>query len=200
MKCYNVHMATRGHFAILLTLVALVAFARKAVAAPLPQPDFADAGACTNIALNALSATGTLSFSLSFAPCASNNVEAAFGVDLDGNGVLSPDEWRMEAGWNRGVWLVRSAEGECVQQAAAPPGGEDVTFRWNLWLRGGRSPSRLSATVDASPIFAGISASPPGWLYEPEWNMACVMVRGMDVAGEHGAVKASVDGTVFLLR
>ncbi|MBR6733387.1 MAG: hypothetical protein IKL96_03195, partial [Kiritimatiellae bacterium] len=44
---------------------ALVA-AAYAAAAPLPQPDFADAGACTNIALNALSATGTLSFSLSF--------------------------------------------------------------------------------------------------------------------------------------
>ncbi|MBR6733257.1 MAG: hypothetical protein IKL96_02535 [Kiritimatiellae bacterium] len=193
-------MPIRGHIAILFTVVAFAAFARKAMAAPLPQPDFADAGACTNIVLNALSASGTLSFSLSFAPCASNNVEVAFGVDLDGNGVLSPDEWRMEAGWNRGVWLVRSAEGECVQQAAAPPGGEDVAFRWNLWLRGGRCPSRLVATVDASPIFAGISASPPGWLYEPEWNMACVMVRGMDVVGEHGAVKASVDGTVFLLR
>ena len=200
MKCYNVHMPIRGHIAILLTAVAFAAFARKAAAAPLPQPDFADAGACTNIALNALSATGTLSFSLSFVPCVSNNVEVAFGVDLDGNGVLTPDERRMEAGWNRGVWFVRNAEGECVQQAAAPSGGEDVTFRWNLWLRGGRSPSRFSATVGGSPIFAGISASPPGWLYEPEWNMACVMVRGMDVAGEHGAVKASVDGTVFLLR
>ena len=184
----------------LTTRLCTFVAAAWAVAAPLPQPDFADAGACTNIALNALSATGTLSFSLSFAPCASNNVEVSFGVDLDGNGVLSPDERRMEAGWNRGVWFVRSVEGECVQQVGAPSGGEDVTFRWNLWLRGGRSPSRLSATVDASPIFAGISASPPGWLYEPEWNMACVMVRGMDVAGEHGAVKASVDGTVFLLR
>ena len=111
MKCYNVFMPIRGHIAIFLTIVAFAAFARKAVAAPLPQPDFADAGACTNIALNALSATGTLSFSLSFAPCASNNVEVAFGVDLDGNGVLSPDERRMEAGWNRGVWFVRSAEG-----------------------------------------------------------------------------------------
>ena len=159
----------------LTTRLCTFVAAAWAVAAPLPQPDFADAGACTNIALNALSATGTLSFSLSFAPCASNNVEAAFGVDLDGNGVLSPDERRMEAGWNRGVWFVRNSEGECVQQVAAPLGGPSRTPR-------------------------GPSASPPGWLYEPEWNMACVMVRGMDVAGEHGAVKASVDGTVFLLR
>ncbi len=99
MKCYNVFMPIRGHIAIFLTIVAFAAFARKATMPPLPQLDFADAGACTNIALNALSATGTLSFSLSFAPCASNKVEVAFGVDLDGNGALSPDERRMEAGW-----------------------------------------------------------------------------------------------------
>ena len=47
-------MPIRGHIAILLTTVAFAAFARKAMAVPLPQPDFADAGACTNIALNAL--------------------------------------------------------------------------------------------------------------------------------------------------
>ena len=109
MKCYNVFMPIRGHIAIFLTIVAFAAFARKAAAAPLPQLDFADAGACTNIALNALSATGTLSFSLSFAPCASNKVEVAFGVDLDGNGALSPDERRMEAGWTT-RWTYLMAE------------------------------------------------------------------------------------------
>ena len=61
-------MPIRGHIAILLTAVAFAAFARKATMPQLPAPDFAAAGACTNIALNALSASGTLSFSLSFMP------------------------------------------------------------------------------------------------------------------------------------
>ncbi len=171
-----------------------------ASAAPLPQPTFADAGACTNVALSALSASGSLSFSLVFRPSASNNVEVAFGVDLDGDGALSPDERRMTAGWDCGAWFMRGADGESVLQAAQPSAVAPCEFRWNLRLRRGREPSRLAASVDGSPVFASVSSAPPAWLYEPDWNMACVVVRGADVGGDVGAVGATVDGTVLMLR
>ena len=74
-----------------VAMVAIWMTAFTAVAAPLPQPEFADAGACTNVALSALSASGVLSFSLSFAPGASNNVEVAFGTDLDGDGIIDQE-------------------------------------------------------------------------------------------------------------
>ena len=80
------------HVAAMVISMAVVA----ASAAPLPSPEFVDAGACTNVALSALSSSGVLSFSLSSAPGPSNNVEVAFGADLDGDGKLSPDERRME--------------------------------------------------------------------------------------------------------
>ena len=95
-----------------------------ASAAPLPQPTFADAGACTNVALSALSASGSLSFSLVFRPSASNNVEVAFGVDLDGDGALSPDERRMTAGWDCGAWFMRGADGESVLRVQVEPSPE----------------------------------------------------------------------------
>ena len=180
------------------TFVSMVICAASAVS--LPQPEFADAGACTNVALSALSSSGVLSFSLSFAPGPSNNVEVAFGADRDGDGVLSPDERRMETGWDCGAWFMRGAEGEAVEQFAQPSGGITRDFKWGLRLRGGRVPSRLSATVDGTPLFSAIASAPPTWLYEPEWNMACVIVRGAGVDGDMGEVKATIDGTALKLR
>ena len=171
-----------------------------ALAAQLPQPAFADAGACTNVALSVLPASGVLSFSLSFAPGSSNNVEVVFGADHDGNGILSPDERRMVAGWDCGAWFMRGAEGETVVQAAQPSEGVMRDFKWTLRLRGGRVPSRLSATVDGVPLFPGVSSVPPSWLYEPDWNIACVIVRGTGIGGELGRVKAVIDGTLLKLR
>lgn len=184
-------------FAWLLLVLASVFTAQ---ATPLPQPEWVDAGACTNVALSALSASGVLSFSLSFTPAASNNVEVAFGADIDGDGVLSPDERRMMAGWDRGAWFMRGAEGETVVQSAQPSEGVTRDFKWALRLRGGRVPSRLSATVDGTPLFSEVASIPPTWLYEPEWNMACVIVRGTGIGGELGGVQAVIDGTVLKLR
>lgn len=181
-----------------LAVISVTVFA--ASAAPLPQPEFADAGACTNVALSALPASGVLSFSLSFTPAASNNVEVAFGSDIDGNGSLSPDERRMEAGWDRGAWFMRGAEGETVVQSAQPSEGVTRDFKWALRLRGGRVPSRLSATVDGTPLFSEVASVPPTWFYEPDWNIACVIVRGAGVDGGMGEVKAAIDGTLLKLR
>ena len=183
-----------------VTMAAISMTTFTAVATPLPQPEFADAGACTNVALSALSASGVLSFSLSFAPGASNNVEVAFGTDLDGDGILSPNERRMEAGWDRGAWFMLGAGGNPVVQPAQPSGGVTRDFKWSLQLKDGRVPTRLWATVDGAPLFSAVSSAPPTWLYEPGWDMACVIVRGADVGGEMGAVKAVIDGSVLKLR
>ena len=185
---------------LLMLASACVSAAALAVASPLPQPEFADAGACTNVVLSALSASGVLSFSLSFAPSASNNVEVAFGTDIDEDGILSPFERRMVAGWDRNAWFMRYADGEMVIQSAQPLDGVTRDFRWVLRLRNGRVPSRLWATVDGAAVFPEIESAPPGWLYEPGWNRACVIVRGADVGGEMGGVKVTIDGTILKLR
>ena len=193
MTVHNLKKVRWAVAAIPLTILA-------AQAMPLPLPEFADAGASTNIALSALSASGELSFILSFSPGMSNNVEVAFGTDLDGDGILSPDERRMEAGWDRGVWFMRGAEESPVTQSAQSSGGVTRDFRWSLRLKGGRVPTHLSATVDGTPLFSAVSSAPPTWLYEPGWDRACVIVRGADIGGEMGSVKAVIDGRILKLR
>ena len=77
-------MATRGHFAILLTLVAFTAFARKATMPQLPAPAFADTEVVTNMPMPSVDmATRRVSFSLAFSATPSNCVDSV--IDGDGD-------------------------------------------------------------------------------------------------------------------
>ena len=78
-KCY-----TDWHMRNLTTMLCVFVVAACAVGASLPVPDFADAGASTNIVFAASSMPGAVTFALEFAPTPTNNVEIALGVDVDG--------------------------------------------------------------------------------------------------------------------
>ena len=95
-----------------MIVCSLFALAAAAFAAPLPQPEFVAAGACTNVALSALSASGVLSFSLSFVPGASNNVEVAFGMDADGDMSPTAGAWRRQ-------WTSPRTAARCSRRSAA---------------------------------------------------------------------------------
>ena len=137
------------------TVAAISVTVLTVSAVPLPQPEFVDAGASTNVALSALSASGELSFSLSFVPGASNNVEVAFGADLDSDGVLSPDERRMEAGWDCGDG------GNCGCNGCSIDGVysiEDATFSLpSLWC--GCRASEYGGTTNEPPSTPSVSVS-----------------------------------------
>ena len=184
----------------LVTILALAASV-FALAAPLPQPDFADSVASTNIAFAASSMPGAVTFSLEFAPTPTNNVEIVLGTDTDGNGVLSADEERLSIGWDCGSWFVRKGENaDDEYSVAAATDGTAKAFSWRLTTMRGGVPSRLVATVDGTAVFSELSANPPRWLYDTSWNLARVVVRGAGVEGSVAPVKVSVAGTVFYMR
>ena len=185
------------HLLVILCLVLFSALLCVAAAAPLPQPDFADAGASTNIVFAASSMPGAVTFSLEFAPSPTNNVEIAFGTDSDGNGVLSTEEERLTIGWDCGRWFVRKGENAEDEYSAD---GTAKVLSWKMTTMRGGVPSRLVATVDGTAVFSELSASPPRWLYDTSWNLARVVVRGAGVEGSVTPVKVSVAGTVFYMR
>ena len=182
------------------TFLALAASA-LAFAAPLPQPDSADAGAVTNIVFAASPMPGAVTFSLEFAPSPTNNVEIALGTDADGDGDLSAEEECLSIGWDCGSWFVRKGENaEDEYSYSATADGAAKVFSWRLTTMRGGVPSRLVATVDGAPLFSDLSASPPRWLYDTSWNLVRVVVRGAGVDGAVAPVKVSVAGTVFYMR
>ena len=202
MKCYNTPMPIRGHIAAALSAAAFAALARTAELPPLPAPAFADAEVSTNMPMPTVErAAGTFSFSLTFAATPSNNVEAAFGADLDGDGGLSPAEIRLTVGWDCGRWFARpSPDAAPAAEALMPSDGSATALSWRLRVAPGGAPRSLTASADGAALFGGLSAAPPPWLYDPSWNLVRLTGRGGDVFGESFNVTAAPDGTAFILR
>ena len=92
--------------AILVTLLAFPAFAGTRVVVPsLPEAATPDAEVCTNIALNVDAARlQTLTLSVAFDSCATNEVLVAIGADGDNDGDLSVDETAIVFGRDCGEW------------------------------------------------------------------------------------------------
>ena len=81
--------------------------------APLSAAEYADTEVATNVCLEVtqpLSESDNLRFfdiSLSLVATPTNNVEIAFGVDTDGDGVLGRCERDFVLGWDCGAWFLR---------------------------------------------------------------------------------------------
>lgn len=99
--------------AALLIVSAGTASARHRLeTGPLDPSPWADTEATTNLFFEiGESEMRNVVFSLDFEATPSNNVEVAFGKDVDGNGTLTPEEQEMTAGWDCGKWFVAGRSG-----------------------------------------------------------------------------------------
>ena len=97
---YNISQMKRA-MTVLLFVGAMSAMASQPTALSLPPVVHADAEVVTNVPLPALSRrAGRFAFSLGCRATPTNNVEIAFGTDVDENGVLAPRETRLVVGWD----------------------------------------------------------------------------------------------------
>ena len=163
------HMITaRASICLLAVFVSACSFAVEVSA--LPDAEFADTEASTNVALSVGAALNRrLVFSVELQASPSNNVEVAIGCDADGDGHLSLDESGLTVGYDSGEWVVHSAEKDAVTSEAVSDVG---TFRHEYVIR--------SRHVD------------------PSWNLVKVTRRGVGAADESVAVEPAEFG--FALR
>ncbi len=127
------------HFLIVLCLglaLAVHASARVVVSA-LPEAVRPDAEVSTNIALNVNAARlQTLTFSVEFESCVTNEVLVALGADTDGNGDLSLYETDVVFGCDCGAWYCADLRtGETTQQSTnvIVIGKREFDPAWNLF-------------------------------------------------------------------
>ena len=86
---------------VLLLMVGMSAWASQPTALSLPPVIHADAEVVTNMPMPALTQrSGKFAFSLGCRATPTNNVEIAFGTDVDEDGVLAPRETRLVVGWD----------------------------------------------------------------------------------------------------
>ena len=192
-------------------LVAGAAFAAAGAqsCATLPLVSHADTEISTNVPfVAALDSAGRFVFDLSCRATPSNNVEAAFGVDRNGDGVLALEETDCIVGWDCGAWFVRKgADGARTEHAGTVPADGVSELSWSVRTSPGGAATRLEAAVDGAPAFAELGAREPrrhelaaGWLYRREWNMVKLTGRGLDGHGEAFAVQVLPDAVVIRFR
>ena len=127
------------HLSIVLCLglaLAVHASARVAVSS-LPEAVRPDAEVSTNIELNVDAARlQTLTLSVEFESCVTNEVLVALGADTDGNGDLSLDEADVVFGCDCGAWYCADLRtGETTQQTTnvLVIGKREFDPAWNLF-------------------------------------------------------------------
>ena len=143
---------------------------------------------------------GRLTLSLSCLATPSNNVEAAFGRDVDQDGVLSLGEMAFTIGWDCGAWFVRQGcDGVRIEEPCAST-NEVKTFVFNIRFSASGLSRRIESTTDGQPVFATLSAAPPEWLNIRQCNRLRLTGRGLDGHGESFAVGSTIDAITIRYR
>lgn len=191
---------------VLFLLGFLLAFDASAVVMrllPLPASSFADTVVTTNVPMCAAvpSANWKFRFSLDCVP-ASNSVQVAWGRDTNSNGMLEPEETRLVIGRNRhGVFVENPVSVGRFEQSLPVYGlcSEILSFCVSLDATG--HPMRFLAQSEfGSDLFPFWNVEPPSWLFDLDWNLLRVTVRGPGASVEQIRLSLSPDPTILILR
>ena len=143
-----------------------------------------------------------LDFRLDFNGTPSNNVEVAFGRDLDADGSLAPHETDVIVGWECGRYFIeRFRTGERIEETNVGTNGVARSLAWHYAVRKeGLVLKAFVAANEAGTAFASVSADTPSWLYDRRWNLMRLTARGTDVRDERFEVEVLQRGLLIHLR
>ena len=197
---YNRKQMKAKAIVLLLIVISFAGVAMPTVLS-LPPVAYADTEVVTNVVISSWQrGAAKFAFSLSCIATPSNNVEAAFGEDVNTNGVLEPEEADLIVGWKRGNWFIQNGtDGERLSLVSTSV--EDVkTLAWSYRLTAAPTPPRLEVTADGVTAFPALGEESPGWLYRREWNLMRLTGRGLYNSGETFTVGTPLDPTAILFR
>ena len=170
---------------------------------PLPPPEYADTEVTAHHRLEQpASGLRGLDFRMDFNGTTSNNVEVAFGRDLDANGSLAPYETDVVVGWECGRYFIeRFRTGERIEEPNVGTNGVERSLAWHYDVRkNGKVFRAFVATNEVGAAFAPASTNAPSWLYDRNWNLMRLTARGVDVQGERFEVEVKNSGFFVNLR
>ena len=172
--------------------------------APLPAAEYADTEVSTNVCLVAtqeLSAGDNrrcFDVSLSLVATPTNNVEIAFGVDADEDGVLGCRERDFVLGWDCGAWFLRDRRANVETRFGEESlSGVERTLTWRVKVDGDHLPRSFAATDGRATLATGAATAT---MFSPQWNMARVVARGGVVSNERISVKMSRNAMRVIIK
>ena len=180
------------------------ALAGTVAVADLPKWDRVDTEVSTNCVLRISPAERRhLSLEMELAATRSNNVQVAFGRDVNTNGILEVREQQLVLGWDCGRWVMREGLGGLGSleglECEAVDGEVVKRLEVDVWsLRG--EVIRAKWLENGQPLDWGLPEKLPSELIDENWNMLRLTVRGVDAASERFRVRVSAVGTVIYVK
>ena len=129
----------------------------------------------------------------------SNNVQLAFGRDLDSDGVLAADEADMTFAWDCGEWRIVNGTNLAYFAAAAATTNSSKRLEWDLRMKR-MSMRHLDVRENGVALFPELADAPEPWFYSPEWNLLRLTARGVDATDESARVALDITGYTINLR
>ena len=186
-------------FSLFVVLLILPASARQIHVPTQPVSPYADTEVSTNVVVHTgrTDARGVkLHLELEGTP--TNDLEVAFGCDVNTNGVLDVSEVETVYGWRGGRYFIENVrEWNRIETEAA---GNAPCGVFDVQLKNDRNyaPALFTATCGVEKSFLDFGTNPPAWLFRKEWDMMRVVRRGAEPMAEW--VRCTIDHEYFYIH
>ena len=180
------------------------AFALRAVeftVNQMPVSPFADTEVSTNMVINKNDISyAYLYFTFDGTP--TNDLELAFGTDVNTNGTLDAEEIETRFGWRGGRFFIENALTCDSFDSEAIAGSQNISVELHLDIKSSpQQVRRIDVAGTSASVFGGILADrPPAWLWRREWNLMRVTRRGTEPPSDWLYYKAANLGFAIRLR
>lgn len=188
-----------GVVSVAVVLLAGVVSAKEVFVGELPVSPFVGTEVSTNVPFN-VSRNDTTAFTVEMEQngVESNNVQVAFGQDLDADGDLAPDETDLVLGWRRGSCFVEDVENEDRWLDDSATDIEKLTLKMKVVNDSCFNPRIVSLTNELGECFSDITAS--DFLFKTNWNLLKVTRRGVESAAEWCRIVSSYRSFAIHIR
>lgn len=167
----------------------------------MPVSPFADTEVSTNIPINKADISySDLNFCFDGTP--TNNLELAFGTDVNTNGVLEAEEVGTRFGWRAGRYFIENMLTGDMFDGEALNSSQSFSVNLHLEVRYSSQQVRkvVVAGVNAAEFGALVTNVPPAWIWRRDWNLMRATRRGTEPPSDWIDYSASHRGFAIRLR
>lgn len=167
----------------------------------MPVSPFADTEVSTNMSINRADISySDLNFHFDGTP--TNNLELAFGTDVNTNGVLEAEEVGARFGWRAGRYFIENMLTGDMFDGEALNSSQSFSVNLHLEVRYSSQQVRkvVVAGVNAAEFGALATNVPPAWIWRRDWNLMRAIRRGTEPPSDWIDYSASHRGFAIRLR
>ncbi len=180
----------------LLFLLCTLAYSATTTVLPrLPEADTLDTEVLTNRTLTLT--RNRLEVVLELDATETNNVEVAFGVDVNEDGVLDAEEETCALGWDCGAWFI--SDKTTGETTIAEKEGDRRKLTVTFDFAANRTLRHLEATDNDTPILSSC-IKVPRTLMSQDANLMRITARGKGQHLECLSLTNTQIGIAFLIR